>query len=65
MHLRSPEWLPASVAPTDTELEVCVLALDGMVHALSFPCHKVGADWIDAAGNRQSGIEPTQWRRWS
>jgi len=65
MHPPSIEWLPASLAPADTDLEVCVLALDGMVHALSFPCHKVGAEWADASGKKQSGIEPTHWRRWS
>lgn len=65
MYPSSTEWLPASLAPPDTALEVCVLTLDGMVHALSFPCQKDGAKWIDASGKSQSGIEPTHWRRWS
>jgi hypothetical protein len=65
MYPSPTEWLPASLAPPDTDLEVCVLALDDMVHALSFPCHKVGSEWVDASGNAQTGLEPTHCRRWS
>jgi hypothetical protein len=65
MHPSATEWRPASLAPPGTDLEICVLALDGTVHALSFPCHKAGTDWLDASGKKQSGIEPTHWRRWS
>jgi hypothetical protein len=65
MHSPSIEWLPASLAPPDKDLEVCVLDLDGMVRALSFPCHKEGAEWVDASGKRQSGIQPMLWRGWS
>ena len=44
MHSLSAEWLPASIAPSDGDLEVCVLDYDGIVHALMFPCHKDGAE---------------------
>jgi hypothetical protein len=59
------EWLPASVAPPDGDLEICVLAYDGMVHALAFPCRRDGTEWVDASGNRHGEIQPTHWRRWS
>jgi|KBSMisStaDraftv2_1062788.scaffolds.fasta_scaffold692330_2 hypothetical protein len=64
MHTLSAEWLPASVPPPDGDLEICVLAYDGTVHALTFPCHKDGAEWIDASGRKQLGVQPTHWRRW-
>ena len=64
MHASLTEWLPVATAPTDRELEVCVLDYDGMVHALTFPCHKDGADWVDHASSRQLDIQPTQWRSW-
>jgi hypothetical protein len=64
MRSQAAEWLPAAVAPTDGDLEVCVLDFDGMVHALAFPCHKDGTEWVDASGRRHADIQPTQWRRW-
>ena len=65
MHSLSAEWLPASVPPPDEDLEVCVLAYDGTVHALAFPCHKDGSEWVDASGRKQFAIQPTHWRRWT
>jgi hypothetical protein len=41
MHSLPAEWLPVSMAPSDGDLEVCVLNYDGIVHALEFPCHKM------------------------
>ncbi|WGS19523.1 MULTISPECIES: hypothetical protein [unclassified Bradyrhizobium] len=64
MHLSSAEWLPVSTAPSDRELEVCVLDYDGIVHALVFPCHREGAEWIDDANRKHLGIQPTHWRNW-
>ena len=49
-----PEWLPVSIAPFDRDLEVCVLDYDGIVHALVFPYHKDGAQWVDASNIRQA-----------
>ncbi|MEN3348721.1 MAG: hypothetical protein V7632_2356 [Bradyrhizobium sp.] len=60
----SAEWLPVSTAPSDRELEVCVLDVDGMVHALVFPCHRDGAEWVDPA-TRKLDIQPTHWRHWT
>jgi hypothetical protein len=65
MHSLSSEWLPASIAPPDGELEVCVLDYDGIVHALMFPCHRDGSDWVDASGTKHFDIQPTHWRKWS
>jgi hypothetical protein len=59
------EWLPVSIAPSDRDLEVCVLDYDGIVHALAFPCHKDGAEWVDASDRKYADIEPTQWRKWT
>ena len=64
MHSSSGEWLPVASAPSDRELEVCVLDYDGMVHALMFPCHRDGAEWVDHAGSRHLDIQPTHWRKW-
>ncbi len=63
MHSLPAEWLPASIAPSDRDLEICVLDFDGIVHALAFPCHKNGTDWVDDSGRRVD-IEPTHWRKW-
>jgi hypothetical protein len=65
MHSSPAEWLPVSIAPSDGELEVCVLDYDGMVHALVFPCHKDGAEWVDALNEKHAHIQPTHWRKWA
>lgn len=64
MHSLPAEWLPVSIAPPGRDLEICVLDLDGIVHALAYPCHKDGAEWVDADG-RHLDIQPTHWRKWS
>jgi hypothetical protein len=58
------EWLPVSIAPSDRDLEVCVLDYDGIVHALAFPCHRDGGEWVDASDRKYVDIQPTQWRKW-
>jgi hypothetical protein len=65
MHSLPAEWLPASVAPTDRDLEVCILGYDGIVHALVAPCHKDGAAWVDTSGQMRADLEPTHWRKWT
>jgi hypothetical protein len=35
-----------------------------MVHALVFPCHRDGAEWVDPA-TRKLDIQPTHWRHWT
>jgi hypothetical protein len=60
----SDRWLPVSIAPADSDLEVCVI--DGRdVHALVFPCRKSGTTWIDAVTKKPLDIQPTHWRIWS
>jgi hypothetical protein len=65
MHLLPAEWLPVSSAPSGGDLEVCVLDYDGIVHALAFPCHKDGAEWVDALNKKHVYIQPTHWRKWT
>lgn len=59
------EWLPVSIAPSDADLEVCVIDYDGIVHALAFPCHKNGTGWVDARTKKRIDIQPTHWRNWA
>jgi hypothetical protein len=57
------KWLPVSIAPSDSDLEVCVM--DGHeCHALVFPCRKSGTNWVDAATKKPIDIQPTHWRKW-
>lgn len=65
MHSLPAEWQPVSTAPSDGNLEICVLDFDGIVHALVFPCRKDGADWLDVLNVRHADIQPTHWRRWA
>jgi hypothetical protein len=57
------KWLPVSIAPFDTDLEVAVLDRRG-VHSLIFPCHRTITGWADATMQREVDIEPTHWRKW-
>jgi hypothetical protein len=59
------EWLPVSIAPSDRDLEVCVMGYDGIVHALMYPCHKTGAEWVEASNKKHVHIQPTHWRNWT
>jgi hypothetical protein len=59
------EWLPVSSAPSDADLEVCIIDFDGILHALEFPCHKDKAGWFDAMTKKRLDIQPTHWRRWT
>src|SRR5450631_1820696 len=34
-HSQPAEWLPVSIAPSDADLQVCVMDYDGIVHAQS------------------------------
>jgi hypothetical protein len=56
MHSLPAEWFPVAIAPTDGDLEVCALGYDGIVHALVFPCHKDGAQWVDALNEKRLDI---------
>ncbi len=64
LHKLLDKWLSVSIAPSDADLEVCVIDGSG-VHALVFPVRKSGNDWVDAATKRRIDIVPTHWRKWS
>jgi len=57
------KWLPVSIAPSDGDLEVCVMAKRGS-HALLFPVRKSGPDWVDTSTKMRIDIQPTHWRKW-
>jgi hypothetical protein len=57
-------WIPVSIAPPESDLEVCVIDKAG-VHALIFPCHKAETEWIDASTREPLDTQPTHWRLWS
>lgn len=61
----SAEWLPVAIAPPDGDLELCVMDFDGIVTALEYPCHKIGAAWVDASNKKHVDIQPTHWRKWT
>ena len=66
IHSLTAEWLPVSIRPSDDEdLEICVMDYDGIVVALSYPCHKSGAGWVDASNKKRIDIQPTHWRKWT
>jgi hypothetical protein len=58
------EWLPVSIAPSNADLEVCVMDYDNILHALVFPCQKDKTGWINASTKMYIDIEPTHWRTW-
>jgi hypothetical protein len=58
------EWLPVSIAPSDANLEVCVMDYDNILHALVFPCQKDKTGWINTSTKKYIDIEPTHWRTW-
>jgi hypothetical protein len=63
LHRLSEKWLPVSIAPTNTDLEVCVID-NNDIHALIFPVRKDGRKWADARTQSLIDIEPTHWRKW-
>lgn len=65
IHPLPAKWLPVSIAPSDADLEVCVIDKKGMIHALVFPVRKNGTGWADAATKKRIDIEPTHWRKWN
>ena len=64
VHPLPDKWLPVAIAPSDVDLEVCVLDERGL-HALIFPVHRVGSHWVDASNKERIDIMPTHWRRWT
>jgi hypothetical protein len=64
IHLLPKKWLPVSIAPSDCDLQVCVIDKQG-VHALVVPCRKNGAEWIAPSTKKVIDIRPTHWRIWA
>jgi len=64
VHSLPEKWLPVSIAPSDADLEVCVMDERG-IHALVFPVRKNGIDWVDASTKKHVDIRPTHWRKWN
>jgi hypothetical protein len=64
VHSLLDKWLPVSIAPSGTDLEVCVIDSHG-IHSLVFPCHKNRNEWIDASTKKRIDIQPTHWRNWN
>jgi len=62
----SEEWLPVSMTPPAGEdLELSVLDYDAIVVPLSYPCHRIGGDFVDASNKKHLDIQPTHWRKWT
>jgi hypothetical protein len=57
IHRLSDKWLPISIAPSDAGLEVGVMTKKGGIHALVFPIHKSGPDWVDAKVNARWSLD--------
>ena len=64
IHSLPEKWLPVSIAPPDTDLEICVMDR-GAVHALIFPVRRNKTDWVDAKTKKRIDIAPTHWRTWN
>jgi hypothetical protein len=64
IHSQPDKWLPISTAPSDTDLEVCVMD-NHEIHALVRPCRKNGTGWIDVSTKKYVDIKPTHWRKWT
>jgi hypothetical protein len=64
VHSLPEKWLPVSIAPSDADLEVCVMD-KREIHALVFPCRKNGHEWVDASTKKRIDIQPTHWRKWN
>jgi len=64
VHPLPEKWLPVSIAPSDIDLEVCVMD-GGGVHALIFPVRRAKTDWVDAETRKRVDMEPTHWRKWN
>jgi hypothetical protein len=50
--------------PNDRHVRLAVIDGKGTVHALVFPCRRVGNSWVDAKLERQVDVHPTHWQEW-
>jgi hypothetical protein len=49
--------------PTDCDLHLAVVD-EYELHALVFPCCRLGNSWIDAKTRQPIEIRPTHWQEW-
>jgi hypothetical protein len=63
VHSLPDKWLPVAIAPSNIDLEVCVMDKHG-IHALVFPVRKSGIDLVNASTKKRLDIMPTHWRQW-
>ena len=57
--INSPDNVPA-----DRDVQLAVIDNEGTVHALVFPCRRVGNSWLNAK-SRQVEVYPTHWQEWA
>jgi hypothetical protein len=57
-------WQPIASAPFDRDLELAVIASDGL-HTLVFPCRRVLGGWVNSGTRERIDVHPTHWRDWS
>jgi hypothetical protein len=55
----------AADVPTDRDVRLAVIDAKGSVHALVFPCHRIGDSWVDANSHRSVEVYPTHWQEWT
>ena len=59
----SDKWVAVSIAPSDIDLEICVME-GHTIHALVFPVRKDGTKWVDDSTMERVDVQPTHWREW-
>lgn len=57
-------WMKIETAPFHRDLEVAVIAENGDVYPVIFPCRRILGGWTKAATGGPVKIYPTHWREW-
>ena len=50
--------------PNNRDVRLAVIDAKGTVHALVFPCRRVGDAWLDSKLQRRVEVFPTHWQEW-
>ena len=53
-----------SDVPADRDVHLAVVEGQA-VHALVFPCRRVGTTWVDANTRRPVEVYPSHWQEWT
>jgi len=67
-HMLSSMWHKLNSladVPTDRDVRLAVIDANGTVHALVFPCRRVGNSWMDVKLRRSVEVYPTHWQEWA